>query len=322
MTVRKPDPELCLVIPCYNEAEVLPDLLTSIRALDLDVALRVLFVDDGSRDETFPLLADACASDNRIACLSFSRNFGHQVAVSAGLQYAEGDLIAVLDADLQDPPELLPRFIDKWRHGYDVVYGIRTNRKESWLLRVAYSTFYRLLNRMAHIDIPRDAGDFALMDRRVVEAINRMPEHNRFVRGLRGWAGFRQIGLQYARPTRRAGKTSYSVRRLTRLALDGILSFSSVPLRLSSWMGAAAALLGFCYLAYALIINLSGKPLPEGWTSTVVLVLFLGGIQLMVLGIMGAYISRIFDEVKGRPHFVLREATGWLADKPSTPRPG
>ncbi len=322
MTVRKPDPELCLVIPCFNEAEVLPDLLASIRALDLGLRLRVLFVDDGSHDQTFALLAKACAKDKRLACLSFSRNFGHQVAVSAGLQYAYGDLVAVLDADLQDPPELLPDFIAKWHDGFDVVYGIRTNRKESWFLRIAYKIFYQLLNRITHIDIPRDSGDFALMDRRVVSVINQMPEHNRFVRGLRGWAGFRQVGIKYARPARQAGKTSYNMRRLTRLALDGLLSFSSIPLRFSGWIGAAAALLGFCYLAYALIINLSGQSLPEGWTSTVVLVLFLGGVQLMVLGVIGEYISRIFDEVKGRPHYVVREGTGWLKDvETTTPSP-
>ncbi len=308
------DPELCLVFPCYNEEEVLPDLLAVLKSLDLGVPMRFLFIDDGSQDRTLRILQDACQSDQRMACLRFSRNFGHQVAVSAGLEHAHGEIIAILDADLQDPPELLKQFIAKWREGYDVVYGIRANRKESWFLRACYSIFYRLLDKTANIRIPRDAGDFALMDRRVVDVLNTLPEHNRFVRGLRGWVGFRQIGIKYARPARHAGKPSYNMKRLTRLALDGLLSFSSAPLRLSAWLGLGAASLGFCYLVYALGVFLSGKSLPEGWASTVVLILFLGGVQLIVLGILGEYLGRIFEEVKGRPHYVLDERTGWILD--------
>jgi len=308
------EPEICLIIPCYNEQEVLPDLLGVLKSLDLGISIRFLFIDDGSEDKTLPILQDACKSDHRMAYLSFSRNFGHQVAVSAGLRHAKGDLVAVLDADLQDPPELLKRFIDKWREGYDVVYGIRSNRKESWFLRLCYRTFYRLLERTANIQIPRDAGDFALMDRKVVNVLNVLPEHNRFVRGLRGWVGFKQTGIKYARPARYAGKPSYNMKRLTRLALDGLLSFSSAPLRLSAWLGLGAAVLGFFYLAYALIVFIVGKDLPEGWTSTVVLILFLGGVQLIVLGILGEYLGRIFEEVKGRPHYVLNEHAGWIKD--------
>ena len=307
-------PGICLVFPCYNEEEVLPDLLRTLRALDLGIPTRFLFIDDGSTDGTLQLLQAACQSDHQMAYLSFSRNFGHQVAVSAGLKYARGDLVAVLDADLQDPPELLNQFIAKWRDGYDVVYGIRTNRKEPWFLRVCYNSFYHLLSKTANIRIPRDAGDFALMDRKVVDVINSLPEHNRFVRGLRGWVGFQQVGIKYARPARHAGRPSYNMKRLTRLALDGLLSFSSAPLRLSAWLGAGAAFLGFCYLVYALSVFLSGKDLPEGWTSTVVLILFLGGVQLMVLGILGEYLGRIFDEVKGRPHYVMNECAGWLTE--------
>ncbi len=307
-------PEICLVFPCCNEEEVLPDLLQALKVLDLGIPTRFLFIDDGSTDGTLSLLQKACDSNPQMAYLSFSRNFGHQVAVSAGLKHARGDLIAVLDADLQDPPELLSQFIAKWREGFDVVYGIRTNRKESWFLRFCYHNFYRLLEKTSNIQIPRDAGDFALMDRRVVEVINALPEHNRFVRGLRGWVGFRQAGIKYARPARHAGKPSYNMKRLTRLALDGLLSFSSAPLRLSAWLGAGAALLGFGYLVYALGVFMSGKDLPEGWTSTVVLILFLGGVQLMVLGILGEYLGRIFEEVKGRPHYVMNEYAGWLTE--------
>ena len=311
---RSDNPEICLIFPCYNEEEVLPDLLRTLETLDLGIPTRFLFIDDGSQDRTPNLLKEACAADKRMACLSFSRNFGHQVAVSAGLKHACGDIVAVLDADLQDPPELLESFIEKWRNGYDVVYGVRTNRKESWFLRICYSSFYRLLDRISNIHIPRDAGDFALMDRKVVDVINTLPEHNRFVRGLRGWVGFKQIGVKYSRPARYAGKPSYNMRRLTALALDGLLSFSAAPLRVSAWLGAGAAFLGFCYLVYALSIFVSGKDLPEGWTSTIVLILFLGGVQLMVLGILGEYLGRIFEEVKGRPHYVLRDQTGWLTE--------
>ena len=312
--IRPNSPELGLVVPVHNEEAVLPQLLDTLRHLNLGVPLAVLFVDDGSTDRTLALLQEACSKDVRMACLSFSRNFGHQTAVSAGLQQVRGDLVAVLDADLQDPPELLGSFIEKWREGYDVVYGIRRNRKEAWALRAAFWLFYRLLSKVATINIPRDAGDFALMDRRVVDAINAMPEHNRFVRGLRSWAGFSQIGIPYARPARKAGKSSYSTRRLTRLALDGLFSFSSVPLRISSWSGAAAALVGFVFLLYIVALYALGETLPPGWASLIVILLFLGGIQLMVLGIIGEYLSRIFDEVKRRPHFVARTKLGWLAD--------
>ena len=308
------EPTICLVFPCHNEEEVLPDLLDILSSLDLGIPMRFLFIDDGSQDKTFRILQDACNSDHRVACLSFSRNFGHQVAVSAGLKHAHGDLIAILDADLQDPPELLKQFIAKWREDYDIVYGIRANRKESWFLRACYKSFYRLLGKTANIRIPMDAGDFALMDRKVVDVLNTLPEHNRFVRGLRGWVGFKQVGVKYARPARHAGKPSYNMKRLTRLALDGLLSFSSAPLRLSAWLGLGAAFLGFCYLIYALSVFMSGKNLPEGWTSTVVLILFLGGIQLIVLGILGEYLGRIFEEVKGRPHYVLNERAGWITE--------
>ena len=311
---RPSAPELGLVVPVHNEESVLPQLLDTLRHLNLGVPLAVLFVDDGSTDRTLAILQEACSQDARMACLSFSRNFGHQTAVSAGLQQVRGDLVAVLDADLQDPPDLLGSFIEKWREGYDVVYGIRRNRKEAWALRTAFWLFYRLLSKVATISIPRDAGDFALMDRRVVDAINAMPEHNRFVRGLRSWTGFSQIGIPYARPARKAGKSSYNTRRLTRLALDGLLSFSSVPLRISSWSGAAAALVGFAYLLYIVALYALGETLPPGWASLIVIVLFLGGIQLMVLGIIGEYLSRIFDEVKRRPHFVAQAKLGWLAD--------
>ena len=316
MRHRPETPELCVVIPCFNEEQVLPELLGALAALDQSLPFPVifLFVDDGSSDGTLGILEDLCRRDPRAACMSFSRNFGHQSAVSAGIQHARGDMVAVIDADLQDPPSVIPAFVEKWRDGFDVVYGIRKNRKEHLALRMAYGMFYRILKRIAHVDVPLDAGDFALMDRRVVDEINSMPEHNRFIRGLRGWVGFRQTGVEYERHARHSGESKYNFNRLLKLALDGLISFSSVPLRLASWLGALAAILGFGYLLYAFFARLAGVSIPEGWTSTVVTILFLGGTQLMVLGILGDYIGRIFDEVKNRPNFIPREALGWLAE--------
>ncbi len=323
MTKRKQNPELGVIIPCYNEEKVLPELLKELDKLDqaLPSPVYFLFVDDGSTDETLEILTAVCDRDERVACLSLSRNFGHQSAISAGLQHARGDILAVIDADLQDPPLAIPAFIDKWREGYDVVYGIRTNRKERLPLRLAYALFYRILKKIAHIDVPLDAGDFALMDRRVVDVINRMPEHNRFIRGLRGWVGFRQTGVPYERQSRHSGTSKYPFSKLMKLALDGLVSFSAVPLRLASWLGALAALLGFGYLLYAFIARLAGVSIPAGWTSTMIIILFLGGIQLMVLGILGDYIGRIFDEVKNRPHYIQQKELGWLAERPLQDEP-
>lgn len=316
MMPRTPTPELTVIVPCYNEEDVFPLLLKELYKLDdtLSFPVYFLFVDDGSSDSTLRLIMDACDQDKRCACISLSRNFGHQNAVSAGLRHARGDIVAVIDADLQDPPSVLPAFVDKWREGYDVVYGIRKNRKEGLPQRFAYAVFYRLLKRIANIDVPLDAGDFSLLDRRVVDVINQMPEHNRFIRGLRGWVGFRQTGIEYEREERRKGESKYTFGKLVKLAFDGLVSFSAVPLWLAGWIGALSAILGFCYMLYAFISRISGTPIPQGWTSTIMVVLFLGGIQLMVLGILGNYVGRIFDEVKNRPHYVASQTAGWLTD--------
>lgn len=306
---------LDVVIPCFNEEAVIPVLLVELRsfAAKLSCKVRFLFVNDGSSDRTAELLDSACADDPRLACLHFSRNFGHQVAVSAGLRYATGDTVAVIDADLQDPPAVIADMLEKWREGFDVVYGVRRNRKEGALLRAAYSAFYRALRRMSNIDIPLDAGDFSLMDRRVVDGLNSMPEHNRFVRGLRGWMGYRQVGLPYERQARQAGNPKYTLRRLYRLAIDGFINFSSIPLRIASWIGAFASLLGFALLVWAIGSALLYRQLPPGWASLAVMILFFGGIQLLVLGIIGEYIGRIFDEVKNRPQFIVAQKSGWAA---------
>lgn len=310
-------PVVGLVFPCYNEEQVLPRLLGEIdRFLATSpLEVRVLFVDDGSRDRTFDLLAEACATDPRKACVRFSRNFGHQTAVTAGLKLIQGDVVAVLDADLQDPIDVVPRMIDAWREGADVVYGVRQNRKEGVLLRAAYALFYRILKKIANIDLPLDAGDFSLMDRRVVDQINAMPEHNRFVRGLRGWVGFKQVGLPYERAARAAGVPKYNLKRLMRLAFDGVVSFSSAPLKLAIWLGAMTSLVGFVLLLWALVSALFLERTPPGWASLAVLLLFFSGVQLLVLGIIGEYVGRMFEEVKNRPLFVESQRVGWIADR-------
>lgn len=314
MSTRREKPTLGIVIPCYNEEAVVPLLLDELRAFAVKAPaeVKVLFVDDGSTDGTLRLLEEACRADARFACLGLSRNFGHQNAVTAGLARAAGDAVAVIDADLQDSPAVLLDMLAKWKEGFDVVYGIRTQRKEPLLLRLSYLFFYRLLRKVANVNLALDAGDFSLMDRRVVAEINRLPERNRFVRGLRSWVGFRQVGLPYERQSRRAGSSKYTVGRLFKLALDGLISFSWIPLRLAGWLGALSALMGFVYLLYALMMKLVRGHVPWGWTSTVVLILFVGGVQLIVLGIIGEYIGRIFDEVKSRPSFIVQRTAGWV----------
>lgn len=318
---RKDNPALGIVIPCYNEEEILPRLVRELQefAARLPFPCRFLFVDDGSRDRTLDLLHDACEADSRFGCISFSRNFGHQTAVSAGLKFVAGDIVAVIDADLQDPPEVILEMLEKWKQGYDVVYGVRKNRKEHLFLRAAYSLFYRLLKRIAHTEIPVDAGDFSLMDRTVVDYINRMPEHNRFVRGLRSWVGFRQIGLPYERAGRQAGAPKYNIIRLTQLAMDGLISFSSVPLRLAAWIGALASVLGFVLLVWAFVSAFMLKNPPPGWASLAVILLFFGGIQLLILGTIGEYVGRIFEEVKNRPLFIIADKAGWAAGGEESP---
>jgi dolichol-phosphate mannosyltransferase len=317
---RDGKPLVCVVVPCFNEAPVVAALLAELTAVmgAAPFPMRVLFVDDGSTDGTGEALAQACAGDDRLALLRLSRNFGHQAAVSAGLRHADGDLVAVIDADLQDPPAVIPAMVERWRDGYDVVYGVRRDRKEGVLTRAAYALFYRLLRRVADIDIPLDAGDFSLMDRKVVDALNALPERGRFVRGLRSWVGFRQVGLAYERSARSAGRSKYGFGRLLALALDGLVSFSWLPLRLASLVGAVSAGIAAAYLAWALVARAFLERTPPGWASLVGVFVFLGGIQLVVLGIIGEYLGRVFDEVKGRPAYLVAGRSGWAG--PATRR--
>jgi glycosyltransferase involved in cell wall biosynthesis len=301
-----------IIIPIFNEQEIIPELHRRLSAVidGLDAPAEVILVDDGSRDASFSLLQAIHEKDPRFKVLRFSRNFGHQVAISAGIDFAGGDAVLIMDGDLQDPPEVLPRFIAEWKAGNDVVYAIRTKRKESAFKRIAYATFYRILRTISYLDIPLDSGDFCLMDRRVVETLRTMPERARFVRGLRTWAGFRQTGLAYERDVRYAGAPKYTFAKLMGLAYDGIFSFSTAPLRAAVYMGfflAVASMLSGLFLIYQ---RLAHKIDLVGWTSTIVVIIFLGGIVLLTLGVIGEYISRIYEEVKRRPLYVLREKIG------------
>ena len=312
--------QLSVIIPCFNEQDVLP--LLGPRLLEsLDrtgTSWELVFVDDGSRDRTLEILSDMHRQDPRFKVIALSRNFGHQTAISAGLSYAGGDAIAIMDADLQDPPELLSSCLERWREGYEVVFAVRKKRKERFLKRAAYDVFYRVLKAIADIDVPLDSGDFCLMDRRVADVLRNMPERNIFVRGMRAWAGFRQIGIPYERDVRAAGDTKYPFRKLLRLALDGIFAFSTVPLRMATWFG--LLIVGLCFLVVVLVaawrlfglefMGHTARDIP-GWAAGIVSVFFLGGVQLLILGVLGEYLARIYGEVKSRPRWVVRQALGF-----------
>jgi len=322
-----PATRVSVIIPCFNEQDVLPVLFDRLeRAADSwQVDYEVILVDDGSADCTWPLISEIHRRHPRWKGIRFARNFGHQTALRAGMRAATGDLIAVLDADLQDPPETLAKFFDKWLEGYDVIVGERCHRPEGSFKRSAYYSFYRLLSYLSEQDIHLDAGDFSVMDRRVVDVLNSMPERKPFIRGLRSWVGFRQIAVPYDRDPRSAGQTKYNLGRLLGLALDGILSSSILPLRFATYLGAfvsLGSLAGVCFtLALKLFPNFF-KPLGfeaiPGTAAIVVSILFLGGVQLLCLGICGEYIGRIYENVKGRPFWTIRETCG-VAPPPGTP---
>jgi dolichol-phosphate mannosyltransferase len=300
-------PELSVVVPLYNEEENIPELYRRLSSAlgKLGVDYQLVFVNDGSRDRTPTLLAELHAADRRVAVVHLSRNFGHQAAVSAGLAHAQGQAVVVMDGDLQDPPEVLGAFLDKWREGFDVVYAVRQNRKEGILKRAGYWLFYRLLRAISDLDIPLDSGDFCLMDHKVVEVLNHLPERMRFVRGLRTFVGFRQSGLCYDRAARNAGRPKYSFRALLQLAADGLFSFSSYPLRLATYCGCASIALSIALAIWALADALVSHTAPRGWASTLIVVLFMGAIQLLSLGVIGEYLRRIFIEAKQRPPFIV-----------------
>src|SRR5687768_647618 len=306
-----PPPMLSIVIPVFNEAENLPTLHTrlteALNHLGLDYEL--VLVDDGSKDQSPDILKRLESEDRRVVVVEFARNFGHQVAISAGLEHCRGRVVCIMDADLQDPPEVLHTFLAKWQEGWEVVYAVRTERKEWWGKRFAYAAFYRLLQRISNIEIPLDAGDFCVMDRRVVDELVGMPERNRFVRGIRSWVGFKQIGVPYERQARHAGSPKYTFRKLLYLALDGLISFSHTPLRIITILGFTVSALSFLVAMTYIIKKIAlGIGVP-GFTTLVVSIFFLAGIQLMTIGVIGEYIGRISDEVKHRPLYVARRIT-------------
>ncbi len=306
-----------IVVPIYNEEANIPELYRRlVDVIDrLDGKAELILVDDGSRDRSLALMRQLHQQDARICYLSFARNFGHQVAVTAGLNFARGRAVIVMDADLQDPPELVPALVQQWQQGYQVVYAQRTQRiRESWLKRVTAYWFYRILRRLADVDIPIDTGDFCLMDRRVVDLLNTMPERNRYIRGLRAWVGFRQTAVLFDRAPRYAGSVKYTFRKSLALAINSLVGFSRVPLRLSTYLGLAAAaislLMGLLVLYWRFFTP--GSPL-TGYTIITVVVFFLGAVQLISIGILGEYIGRIYEEIKGRPLYTLSEVGGFQA---------
>ena len=312
LPTHTPRPNLSVVVPIYNEAENLPALYARLTAV-LETSApeyEIVFVDDGSHDTSLAQLHALAAADDRIVVVELARNFGHQVAISAGLDQSRGSAVVVMDADLQDPPEVLPQFIAKWREGYDVVYAVREQRKESWPKRVVYALFYRLLQRVANIEIPLDAGDFCIMDRRVVDLLVSMSERNRFVRGIRSWIGLRQVGLAYERHARHAGQPKYTFSRLVYLALDGLVSFSYVPLRVITLLGFGVSLLSIILAIFYALKRLTVGLYPPGFATLIVAICFLTGVQLITIGVIGEYVGRIFDEVKQRPLYILRKVTG------------
>lgn len=311
---------LSVVVPCFNEEAVIEETnrrLLAVLGAQEDFELELVYVDDGSSDATETLLADLAEQDARINVVSLARNFGHQPAITAGIDHVSGDVVAVIDGDLQDPPEIILQMLGLWRQGYDVVYGVRRDRKEGLVRRAAYALFYRLHRWLADIDVPLDSGDFSLMDRRVIKVLRTLPEHNRFVRGLRAWSGFRQVGLPYERQARAAGITKYGWLKLLRLALDGIINFSAAPLTgifiLGVCASALAALGASAYLvAYLTSVPIFGRAPEEvaGFTTLILVLLFFSGLQLICIGILGEYLGRVYQEAKRRPVYVVKDLWG------------
>lgn len=304
-----------LVIPIYNEEENIPELYRRVSALmdQLDGPAEMVLINDGSRDASLRMIRDLCEKDPRICYLSFARNFGHQTAVTAGLNFASGQAVAILDADLQDPPELILDMVELWKQDYQVIYAQRVERrKENWFKRLMAYGFYRILKRLSDVDIPTDTGDFCLLDRAVVDILNAMPERNRYIRGLRSWVGFRQTAIEFVRDPRFAGDVKYTFRKSFRLAIDGLVGFSKVPLRLATYCGLCSAGLAMVMMLLVLYWRFLEPNSPLTGVATVVLaVLFLGAVQLICIGILGEYIGRIYEEVKGRPLYTLAEFGGF-----------
>jgi dolichol-phosphate mannosyltransferase len=320
--------KISIIVPCFNEAAVLPMLFERLQstAPSWGVDYEVICVDDGSSDRTWALLQEQNRRDARWRGLSFARNFGHQTAVSAGLHFATGDAVVVIDADLQDPPEAIAPLLAKWRAGFEVVYATRRQRRDPLLKRTLAWGFYRVLSRLTPLSLPADAGDFCLLDRRVVNVIKSLPERNRYLRGLRTWCGYRQTSVAFDRAERAAGRPQYTLKKSFKLAMDGLFSFSAAPLRLATYLGLWVSGFAFFGVVFTLAQKLFASQFAKiglapgaGFPTIVISILFLGGVQLICLGILGEYIGRIYDEVKGRPLWVIRESAGLTAPEKAAP---
>lgn len=302
-----------VVVPMYNESQVAREFIR--RATETLSALpdyEIIVVDDGSKDDTFVIVSAMAEKDPHIKIVRFARNFGHQTATTAGIDLAAGDTVTVIDADLQDPPELIPRLVEEWRRGADIVFAVRESRAgESAFKKATASAYYRLLRRSAQVDIPLDTADFRLMSRRATEGLKAMRERSRYMRGLVGWMGLNRASVTYHRDPRFAGETKYPLHKMLRLAADGIMSFSTKPLQLATVLGLASAALGFLVGLWAVFTKLTGGYVVPGWTSMIVAVLFVGGVQLVTLGVIGAYIGRVYDEVRNRPLYLVDTVRGF-----------
>ncbi|MNH79513.1 hypothetical protein D3C87_398850 [compost metagenome] len=312
-----------IIIPMYNEEAVIQETYRRLKKVmgTLQDSYELIFVNDGSRDQSAEIIKDYSCWDDTVKLIDFSRNFGHQIAITAGMDYACGEAIIIIDADLQDPPELILSMIDKWKEGFEVVYAKRIKRNgETLFKKWSASMFYRVLRASTDINIPVDTGDFRLMDRKVVEQMKRLPEKNRFVRGLVSWVGFRQTAVEYERDERLAGETKYPLKRMIKLSLDGIMSFSYKPLKLAGYAGITLSILGFFYLLYVLYLALFTGATSKGWPSLIGIMLLFDGFVLIMLGVLGEYIGRIYDETKGRPLYIVNEVHGIHHQEEQLPR--
>jgi dolichol-phosphate mannosyltransferase len=306
----KETPTISIVAPCYNEAVTLPEFYRRVSETmqTLGETWELILVDDGSEDNTAALLRELAHKDPHIRPVIFARNFGHQLAVTAGLDYSRGQAVVIIDSDLQDPPEVIPQLIDEWRKGYEIVYARRTEREgETWFKLFTASLFYRLIYRITDVNIPLDTGDFRLLDRKVVNVINQMRERHRFLRGMSIWVGFRQTGVPYKRAARFAGETKYPLKKMIKFASDAITGFSYFPLQLATYLGFLAAGLSILAIPVVIAMRMAGSQAFYGQATTLIAVLFLGGVQLIFLGVLGEYIGRIYDEARGRPLYIVRE---------------
>lgn len=304
------NPQISIVAPLYNETESFPRLIERLNAVmdKSPLAIEVVLIDDGSRDNTAVLMQQLALTDSRYHCVFLSRNYGHQIALSAGIAAACGsEALFIIDGDLQDPPELLTKFFEKHQEGYDVVYAVRKKRKENWFKRIAYTLFYRVIRSISYVDMPLDSGDFSLISRRVADVLKQMPEESRFIRGMRSWIGFRQIGIEYERDARLAGESKYSFEMLKRLAYNGIFNFSEFPIKLITRLGMLTISVAVIYLIQTLIKRFIYHDVPQGFTALLFVIVLFSGVQLIALGLIGEYVLRIFFQSKGRPLYVVRD---------------